>query len=221
MCTCIRTGEPHECLRIVLVFRGSLRLGLTGGIGSGKSTVAGLFRHLGATVIDADEASRRITGPNGLALPEIKTTFGSDFVNLGTGLDREKMRSLVFQQPNARQALEAIVHPLVGSELKLKLEEALTNRAKVIVLDIPLLLESDHWRQALDHILVVDCTHETQLQRVRARNGLAEHIIIAMIQAQASRTHRAAGADSIIYNDNISLDELVVQTRGIAHEFGL
>jgi dephospho-CoA kinase len=203
------------------VHRGSLRLGLTGGIGSGKSTVAGQLRQFGATIIDADEVSRRITGPNGLALPAIKATFGHDFVNPGSGLDREKMRTLVFQQPSARQALEAIVHPLVGSELRLKLEEALANHAKLIVLDIPLLLEANHWRQVLDHILVVDCTHDTQMQRVKERNNLTEQIISAMILAQASRTHRASGADSIIYNDNISLDELAVQTREIAREFGL
>ena len=173
--------------------RGPMRLGLTGGMGSGKSSVAMLLSQFGATLIDADAASRNVTGPNGLALEAIESAFGTDFVIAGTGLDREKMRTLVFQEPGARLTLEAIVHPLVGSEMKRQLSEAKINQARIIVLDIPLLVESKHWREDLDHILVVDCTQETQVQRVKDRSHLAEHIIIAMIQAQTSRTQRVAG----------------------------
>lgn len=197
------------------------RLGLTGGIGSGKSTVAGLLAKQGAHVIDADAISRAATGPDGSAMTAIRAQFGSAMVNAQGALDREQMRALVFANPEAKQQLERIVHPLVGQAIAAQIQLAEQSGARCIVLDIPLLVESAHWRAALDRVLIVDCNEATQVARVTARSGLSGADVLAIMATQASRAKRLAAADSVVFNDGINLDQLAELVHGIGRQFGL
>lgn len=198
--------------------RRTWRLGLTGGIGSGKSTVANMLQSHGATVIDADAISRACTAPSGLAIPAIAATFGTAFVAADGSLDRERMRSLVFDKPLARQALEAIVHPLVGDEIRRQIDAAATPH---IVFDIPLLVESPRWRAQLDRVLVVDCLPATQRERVRERSGWSEATIDAVMHTQATRQQRLAAADVVVYNEKLGLAQLQRVVARVAQAFGL
>ena len=199
-----------------------VRLGLTGGIGSGKSTVGNMLATMGAVLIDADQISRDSTGAHGAAIEAIRATFGEAFVDVSGAMDRTLMRELVFNQPDARAQLEAIVHPLVAQQSHLKTQEALASGARMIVHDIPLLAESGRWARQLDAVLVVDCSTETQLERVARRSGFAPEVILAIIAAQASRSARRAVADAVITNDaDCTLDALQHQVRQAARLFGL
>ncbi len=197
------------------------RVGLTGGIGSGKSTVLRVLASLGAATVDADAVSRATTAPGGSAMPAIARVFGSGFVAPDGGLDRERMRAHVFAQPEARRELEAIVHPLVSQAIAAEGERALAAGSRCLVLDIPLLVEGGRWPGLLDHVLVVDCLEDTQVRRVMARSGLAEGQVRAIIAAQASRARRLAAADSVIFNDDLPLPALEAQVREWAAGFGL
>lgn len=197
------------------------RLGLTGGIGSGKSTVAALLAKQGAHVIDADAISRAATGVGGSAIASIRERFGAAMINSQGALDRDQMRALVFANPEARQQLERIVHPLVGQAISAQIHMAEQAGARCIVLDIPLLVESAHWRASLERVLVVDCSEATQVARVAARNGLSDADVLAIIATQAPRTRRLAAADCIVYNDGINLTRLANLVREIGHQFGL
>ena len=199
----------------------SLRVGLTGGIGSGKSTVLAMLAKLGATVIDADAISRNTTAPDGAAIAEIEKVFGRDFITQERALDRERMRTHVYANPQARKQLEAIVHPHVGAESARQVEAALAAGAKCIVFDIPLLVESGRWRQQVDRVLVVDCSTGTQVARVMERSGLAEHEVRTIIGAQASREQRLAAADIVICNDTLSLEQLGAEVRQAARSWGI
>jgi len=186
-----------------------LRIGLTGGIGSGKSTVSQLLQALGAAVIDADAIARSLTAPHGAAMPAIVHTFGAAFVTAEGALHREHMRAHVFSQPQAKLALEAIIHPLVAQETQRQAQAAIANGHHTLVFDVPLLVEAGtRWRAQVDRILVVDCLEETQIQRVMARNGLSREAIQAIIKAQASRPQKLAAADWVIYNDGITQEAL-------------
>lgn len=198
--------------------RPAWRLGLTGGIGSGKSTVAQMLQAHGATVIDADAIARACTAPGGQAIAAITETFGAQFVTAQGALDREQMRALAFEQPSARHALEAIVHPLVGDEIRRQSDAATT---RCIVFDIPLLVESPHWRPQLDRVLVVDCLPATQRARVHARSGWSEETIDAAMRSQAPRALRLAAADVTIFNDGLSLAQLKGLVTRVAQAFGL
>jgi dephospho-CoA kinase len=195
-----------------------LRLGLTGGIGSGKSTVARLLEALGATLIDADQIARGCTLANGVAMPFIAREFGPDFVTPEGAMDRDRMREHVFTHPEARQRLEAIVHPLVQQEMR-RLSDA--SRTPCQVFDIPLLVESAHWRHGLDRVLVVDCTTETQVLRVQARNGWDIASIQAVIQQQSTRARRLEAADVVIWNEGVNLEALGQIVRRVASRLGL
>jgi len=199
----------------------ALRVGLTGGIGSGKSTVLAMLAELGATPIDADAISRDTTAANGAAIAEIEKVFGADFITAERALDRERMRAHVYTNPQARKQLEAIIHPHVGAESARQVDAALAAGAKCIVFDIPLLVESGRWRQQVDRVLVVDCAVETQVARVMQRSGLAEDAVRAIIAAQATRAQRLAAADIVICNDGISLEQLAAHARKAAQAFGL
>ena len=198
-----------------------LRIGLTGGIGSGKSTVLRALAARGAATIDADAISRATTAAGGAAMPAIAAAFGPDFVGPDGALDRERMRAEVFSRPEARRQLEAIIHPLVGAAIQAEGEQALAQGRRCLVIDIPLLVEGGRWRQALDRVLVVDCLPETQVQRVMARNGLAADQVRAILAAQAPRAARLAAADAVIFNQDLSLDALEAEVAQVAVGFGL
>ena len=198
------------------------RLGLTGGIGSGKSTVAAQLALRGASIIDADQISRSLTAPAGAALPEIARSFGPELIDANGALDRARMRELVFQQPAARQQLEAIIHPLVARQTAIEVQQATDAGCALIVHDIPLLVESGRWPALLDAVLVVDCRTETQIARVMARNGLPRDAVQAIITAQATRAARLAAADWVIYNDEaMTIEALRACTDRISAWFGL
>ncbi len=196
----------------------AFRLGLTGGIGSGKSTVARLLVACGAALVDADAIARAATAAGGAAMPAIAACFGPALVTPDGALDRDAMRALAFNDPAARHRLEAIVHPLVGAEA---LRQADAAQAPCVVFDIPLLAESRYWRQRLDRVLVVDCTPDTQIRRVMARNGLAREVVEKIIQAQASRLTRLACADTVLWNDTDTPGPLQTAVAGLATSFGL
>ncbi len=200
---------------------GLIKLGLTGGIGSGKSTVAAALQEAGAAVVDADAISRSTTAPGGAAMPAIAQQFGPQFVDADGALNRNAMRELVFAKPEARLQLEAIIHPLVGQETARQTQAALDAGKKLVVFDVPLLVESAHWRDRVDRVLVVDCRVETQIERVMARSQLTREAVQAIIAQQASRERRVAAADMVIYNEGLSLEQLRQQAREIAHRFGL
>lgn len=197
------------------------RLGITGGIGSGKSTVANLLAGLGAIVIDADAISRAATAVGGSAIPAIQATFGQTLLTAEGALDREQMRALVYSDPGAKKQLEAIVHPLVGETIAQQAQQAEHEGAPCIVFDIPLLVESAHWRQSLHRILVVDCTEETQIVRVVARNALNPADVQKIIAAQVPRAQRLAAADWVLFNDGITFNHLAHYAREIGRQFGL
>ena len=198
-----------------------IRVGLTGGIGSGKSTVAAFLGKLGAFVIDADAISRSTTATGGAAVASIAEAFGQSVIGRDGALDRARMRDIAFKDPGARKRLEAIIHPLVGDAITEATKRADELSAPCVVYDIPLLIESAHWRQSLETVLVVDCAESTQITRVCARNGLSGEEVRAVIAAQANRIKRLRGADHVICNDGLTLlqlEGLVYQMRG---QFGL
>lgn len=195
-----------------------LLLGLTGGIGSGKSTAARLLVNAGCELVDADQIARNITQPGGAALIPIAHAFGSHLVDEAGQLDRATLRELVFNNPTARKQLEGITHPLVAHEIASAVAKS---RAAVVVLDIPLLVESGRWRHGLDKVVVIDCSTETQRTRIRERNGWPEETISAVIGAQCKRTTRLAAADYVIHNDGVSLAELTAQVHQLAGRLGL
>lgn len=195
-----------------------LRLGLTGGIGSGKSTVGSLFQMRGAHVIDADAIARACTQPGGSAMPAVAQAFGQDFIAPDGSLDRLRMRQHVFAHPPARRLLESIVHPLVALEIQ---RQAADVRSGCLVFDVPLLVESTRWRPQLDLVLVVDCEPATQVRRVIERNGLAPQAVRSIMDSQSPREVRLAAADLVIFNDGNQIDPLRRTVWAMAQQFGL
>lgn len=193
-------------------------IGLTGGIGSGKSTVATMLGEVGATVLDADLIARTITLPNGAAIPAIRQAFGDEMISADGSLNREAMRSRVFADPAAKHTLEHITHPLIG----LAIANAIAAiHSGTIVLDIPLLAESDRWQKQLAAVIVVDCPVQLQIDRVAARNGWPIDAIQAIIQSQARRSTRLALADAVLFNDGLSLNALREQVQQLASRLGI
>lgn len=174
------------------------KIGLTGGIGSGKSRVAEFFASWGAAIIDTDVIAHELTAPGGAAIEPIRHQFGADVIAPTGALDREAMRELVFESPQARSQLEAIIHPLIGSVTKRRAESA---TGCYLVFVVPLLVESGRWRNQVDRICVVDCDPATQVARVKARSGLTSEAIGRIMCAQASREARLAVADDVVLND--------------------
>ena len=197
------------------------RIGLTGGIGSGKSTVGRLLTARGAALVDADAIARQLTAPGGAALAELANRFGTQAMAADGAMDRDYMRQLAFGDPAVKEQLEAIIHPLVGQEALRQSREAVTAGCDCIIFDIPLLVESGRWRQQLDRVLVVDCGEATQIERVMARNGLTRELVEKIMAAQASRAQRLAAADICLYNDGLSLAALEWLVRQLAQRFGL
>lgn len=195
-----------------------LTVGLTGGIGSGKTTVAHMLAGCGATIIDADATSRSLTEAGGAALIPIKQVFGEEVIGADGALNRGAMREIVFAQPASRTKLEAIIHPLVQMRMSAAIQNAPTD---VVVLDIPLLVESPRWRKQIDLIVVVDCNVETQVSRVMQRNGWAASTIEAIIQSQATRGDRLKAADVVIFNEKSNLSILKNQVNSLGNQLGL
>jgi dephospho-CoA kinase len=177
-----------------------LLIGLTGGIGSGKSTVATQFEQLGARIIDTDEISRRMTDKGGKAIPLIFDIFGTEFIDAAGALNRGKMRETVFANPTAKGKLESILHPLILEQAKM-LSSAPTIAPYTLVV-VPLLFESQNYRGWLQRTLVVDCPEEAQISRTMQRSGLDKALVYSILAQQISRSDRLALADDIIHNDN-------------------
>lgn len=197
-------------------------IGLTGGIGSGKSTVAGMLASLGAAVIDADAISRALTARGGRAIDAIREQFGNHMITADGAMDRQAMRTHVFQDPTARQRLEAIVHPLVSQITQEQTQAALQDGRRCLVHDVPLLVESGlRWRMKVDRVLVIDCDASTQRARVVARSGLAPDEVDRIIGQQATRAQRLSCADAVIFNQGLSLPQLLQQVQEVARHFGL
>jgi dephospho-CoA kinase len=183
------------------------RIGLTGGIGSGKSTVAALLVGRGATLLDTDLIARRLTLPGGAAIDSIRAAFGDTFIAADGGLDRARMREAAFADAGHKRRLEAILHPLIGMEVeRLAAESAAT--ATALVFDVPLLVESGRWRSRVDRVWLVDCSEAVQVERVVARSGWSEEAARSVVAQQATRQARRSAADAVIHNDGISLAEL-------------
>jgi dephospho-CoA kinase len=199
----------------------TIQLGLTGGIGSGKSSAANILQNCGATVIDADALSRQTTAIGGAAMPAIEREFGSAMVAADGSLNRDAMRALVFSDPAAKARLEAIIHPLIAHETERLTQRALASASALIVFDIPLLVESSRWRPQLDLVMVVDCEVETQISRVMQRSGWSREQTLQIIQAQATRAQRLCAADIVVCNEGIDLHQLDLQVRECARRFGL
>jgi len=173
-------------------------VGVTGGIGSGKSTVAGLFQELGAGIVDTDAIARELTLPGQPALRRIAERFGTEYLDTDGTLNRAKLRRLVFVEPGARNDLEAILHPLIGDQVRKRVQAC---DAPYVLVLIPLLAETGAYRDLLRRVLVVDCDEQLQVQRTMERSGLSADEVRAIMAAQASRSARLALADDIIVND--------------------
>ncbi len=188
-------------------------VGLTGGIGSGKSAAAAEFARLGAAVVDTDAIAHELTAPNGAAIEAIRRLFGDQYIAADGAMDRAKVRQLAFSDANAKQRLEALLHPLIRDESQRRIAQA---AAPYVVLVVPLLVESRAYRERVQRVLVVDCPEEEQVARVRQRSGLAEDEIRRIIVAQAPRAQRLAAADDVIDNGG-PLQALAGQVRRL-HE---
>jgi len=181
------------------------RIGLTGGIGSGKSTVAAVWVANGAALVDTDAIARSLTTPGGAAMPAVRAAFGDGLIDARGALDRQRMRDLAFADPSARRRLEAILHPLIGAEAAAQATRA---AHRPVVFDVPLLAESAHWRSRCDRIVVVDCDEQTQVERVTRRSGWPADQVRRVLAQQAPRAMRRAVADAVIHNDGLTLELL-------------
>jgi len=173
-------------------------VGLTGGIGSGKSLVAELFAERGAAIVDTDLIAHQLTAPQGAAMAAIRAAFGAGFLTPDGAMDRQKMRQRVFADPLAKRQLEAILHPLIQQECE---RAAATAPGDYLMFVVPLLVESGRWRQRVARVLVVDCPEDLQVARVMRRNGMSEAQVRAIMATQVPRAARLAAADDVIVND--------------------
>lgn len=187
-------------------------LGLTGGIGSGKSTVATALVGLGAHLVDTDAIARALTQAGGAAMPALQAAFGPQVAAADRALDRDYMRHLAFNDPDAKRRLEAILHPLIGKEAQ---RQATLAAGRTVVFDVPLLTESSHWRARVNRVLVVDCLESTQVARVALRPGWDEAAARRVVSQQASRTARRAIADAVIFNDGLVLPGLHAEVAAL------
>lgn len=193
----------------------TLVVGLTGGIGSGKSAAAEEFARLGAAVVDTDVIAHELTGRDGLAIPGIKQLFGEEAIGPDGAMDRKKMRDRVFAEPAAKRQLEALLHPLIREESARRIAAA---RAPYVVHVVPLLIESPDYRRRVDRVLVVDAPEHTQVARVRSRSGLSEDEVRAIMRTQVPRTQRLAAADDVLDNGG-SRDALRTQVAALHEKY--
>ena len=191
---------------------GLKRIGLTGGIGSGKSTVARCLVELGARLVDSDAIARELTVIGGAALPALAAEFGAGLITAAGALDRDRMRALAFGDALAKARLEGVLHPMIGAETE---RRAAAAGERCVVFDVPLLAESRHWRARVERVLVVDCREATQIERVMLRSGWSADAVQRVIDQQAPRARRRAIADAVIFNDGLSLDQLRLQVGAL------
>jgi dephospho-CoA kinase len=187
-------------------------IGLTGGIGSGKSTVAARWVARGAQLVDTDAIAHSLTAPGGAALPALQREFGADIVGADGALHRERMRQLAFDDPRIRKRLESLLHPMIGALAQQQAQRAVE---RFVIFDVPLLTEASVWRRRCDRILVVDCSEATQIERVMRRSQWSEQQVRAVVAQQAPRERRRAIADAVIHNDGCSLDDLRTSVDGL------
>ncbi|QYF94352.1 dephospho-CoA kinase [Massilia sp. PAMC28688] len=173
-------------------------VGLTGGIGCGKTTVANMFGALGATLVDTDEIAHALTAPGGAAMAAIDSEFGREFLTPEGALNRPRMRALVFSDPGAKARLEAILHPRIRDAA---LAQAAIASGSYVIFVVPLLIESGTWRQRVTRVLAIDCDEAVQVARVMTRNGLTEEQVRAIMATQVTRQERLAAADDVITNN--------------------
>lgn len=192
-----------------------LKIGLTGGIGSGKTRVADLFHEWGASVIDTDVIAHELTAPQGAAMPAIHKAFGSAAITPDGALDRAAMRDMVFRDPQARSRLEAIIHPLIAREA---LARAAVAQGCYLVFVVPLLVESKRWLHQVDRVCVVDCDPDTQVARVQQRSGLTADAVRRIMSAQASREARLAVAHDVVLNDGATSPAQLQQRARQLHD---
>jgi len=179
----------------------NLVVGLTGGIGSGKSAAAAEFARLGAMVVDTDAIAHELTAPGGAAIAEVRRRFGSGSIDAAGAMDRKRMRDLAFSDPEQKRRLEALLHPMIRAESARRIEAAFANRSGPYVLHVvPLLIESPGYRERVGRVLVVDCPEALQVARVLQRSGLPEAVIRRIIASQIQRDKRLAAADDVIDN---------------------
>jgi len=190
-------------------------IGLTGGIGSGKSAAADEFARLGATLVDTDAIAHALTAPGGAAIDAVRTVFGDACIDASGAMDRAKVRARVFADPSARRRLEDILHPLIRQESTARVAAA---AGAYVVLVVPLLIESADYRSRVDRVLVVDCPVELQLARVRARSGLSDDEARRIVAAQVSRETRLAAADDVIDNSG-TLETLYAQVQRLHQRY--
>lgn len=190
-------------------------IGLTGGIGSGKTTVANMFAELGAYLVDTDLVAHALTTENGAAISAIENAFGSGFILPSGAMNREKMRQHVFSQPDEKKRLEAILHPLIREKTEAAAKES-TGIYTIFV--VPLLIESGSWKQRVSRVLVIDCSEQTQLQRVMSRNGMTQEQVLSIMRTQASRDQRLNAADDVIVNEG-SLDQIQLEVRRLHDKY--
>lgn len=186
-------------------------VGLTGGIGSGKSAAAEEFGRLGATVVDADAIALELTRAGGAATGQVRSLFGDEYVDADGAMDRAKMRALAFRDPAARKKLEELLHPMIRAESERRIAAA---SGPYVIHVVPLLVESAGYRQRVARVLVVDCPESVQMERVRRRSGLSEDEVKRIIGAQIKREDRLAAADDVIDNSG-TLDALHKQVRAL------
>ncbi|MFA7270312.1 MAG: dephospho-CoA kinase [Sterolibacterium sp.] len=193
-------------------------IGLTGGIGSGKSAAAAMFAELGAAVVDVDVIAHDLTAPGGAAMDAIRNVFGAKAIAADGALDRVAMRRLVFSDAAAKGRLEAILHPMIIAESRRRCKTGLTSGAPYVVLVVPLLVESGGYRNRVARVLVVDCAENTQVSRVMARNGMTSEEVRRIMAAQASREERLTVADDTVDNDS-DMDKLRLQIEALHQKY--
>jgi dephospho-CoA kinase len=192
-----------------------LKIGVTGGLGSGKTAVSQAFARLGVPVIDTDEISRALTAADGAALPMLRKAFGDSIFNADGTLNRNALRALILNDRAAKSRLESILHPMILHEVAIQLARL---NAPYVMIVVPLLVESGNYLDMLDRVLVVDCSEETQIQRALARGGWDESEIRAMMATQASRQARLKLADDVIHNDG-GMDALTAQVAALNEKY--
>ena len=209
------SSKPISAQSDLSSLKGHLPLiGLTGGIGSGKTAVSDQLARLGAGIVDTDLIAHLITAPKGIAIPLIEKQFGAEFISADGSLNRSKMRSLVFENPEARKILEAITHPLIREETTRQAVQLVKEGVPYLLFVVPLLIESSAWLGLIDRLVVVDCPEEMQIERVMHRSNLTRNEVERILAAQASRQERLSHADMVIENQD-SLVDLATEVQSL------